>query len=247
MGLAGYFRKFIPEFATGTACVTKLTRENEPFVWTEEKETARKYIIDHLTSKTLLSVFNPELPTQLHTDASSLGYGAVLLQKSDGNLKVIGYFSKKTNRCEEKYSYKMETLAVVIALKYFRIYLLGIQVTLVTDCNAVKSIATKKDIAKSSQMVGIHARLHYIVHRKGFALPHADFLSRNPMVVRRLISHENWLYVEQRGNAEVKNLISDWREGHLDKTRNAVKNDILHYVVSTSDGKYYKTFCSSPK
>mgnify|MGYP002775216835 FL=1 len=161
MGLAGYFRKFISEFATRTACITKLTRENEPFVWTEEKETARKYIIDHLTSKTLLSVFNPELPTQLHTDASSLGYGAVLLQKSDGNLKVIGYFSNKTNRCEEKYSYKMETLAVVSALKYLRIYLLGIQVTLVTDCNPVKSTATKKDIAKSSQMVGIHARLHF--------------------------------------------------------------------------------------
>ena len=232
MGLAGYFRKFIPEFATRTACITKLTRENEPFVWTEEKETARKYIIDHLTSKTLLSVFNPELPTQLHTDASSLGYGAVLLQKSDGNLKVIGYFSKKTNRYEEKYSYKMETLAVVSALKYFRIYLLGIQFTLVTDCNAVKSTATKKDILPRVARWWVYMQdfTFNIVHRKGSALSHADFLSRNPMVVRRLTSHENWLYVEQRGNAEVKKLISDWREGHLDKTRYAVKKDILHTV-----------------
>ena len=80
-----------------------------------------------------------------------------------------------------------------------------------------------------------------IVHRKGSALSHADFLSRNPMVVRRLISQENWLYVEQRGNAEVKKLINDWK-GHLDKTRYAVKNDILHYVVSTSDGNTKKPF-----
>lgn len=90
MGLAGYFRKFIPEFASRTVWITKLTHVNEPFQWTEEQETARKYILEKPTSRPLLCVFDPELPTELHTDASSLGYGGVLLQKLEGNTLVIG-------------------------------------------------------------------------------------------------------------------------------------------------------------
>lgn len=50
MELAGYFIKFIPEFATRTPFNTKLTRINEPFLWTDEQEDTRKYVIDHLTT-----------------------------------------------------------------------------------------------------------------------------------------------------------------------------------------------------
>lgn len=94
-----------------------------------------------------LILFDPSLPTELHTDASTIGYGGILIQKQEGNTRVIGYFSKRTLKFEEHYhSYELETLAVVNSLRHFRVYLLGIHFTLVTDCNAIKSTATKKDI-----------------------------------------------------------------------------------------------------
>ncbi|CAK9806275.1 Retrovirus-related Pol polyprotein from transposon 297 [Anthophora plagiata] len=84
MGLASYFRKFIPEFAVRTACITKLTKKDEQWRWGDEQEEARKYILKKLCTKPLLVIFDPTRETELHTDASSLGYGAILFQRVDG-------------------------------------------------------------------------------------------------------------------------------------------------------------------
>lgn len=132
------------------------------------------------------------------------------MQKCNGMPRVIGYFSKRTSSAEEKYhSYELETLAVVNALKNFRVYLLGIEFTLVTDCNALKAAANKKDISPRvarwwSYMQDFNFK---IIYRKGCSLPHVDYLSRNPVVIRRVANTNNWLYVEQRGDAEVRQLI----------------------------------------
>lgn len=237
MGLASYFRKFIPEFATRTACISKLTKANVAFFWSDEQEEARRYVINHLTSKPLLCIFDPSLPTELHTDASCVGYGAVLLQNKENSKRVIGYFSKRTTKHEEQYhSYELETLAVVNALRYFRVYLLGIHFTLVTDCNAIKSTSTKKDILPRVGRWWTYMQDFdfSIIYRQGKSLPHADYLSRNP-VIRRANANENWLYVEQRGDVEVMKLINDSKIGLLDKNRYLIKNGILHYVTPDSD------------
>ncbi len=94
MGLAGYFRKFIPNFACRTACITNLTKSGVLFQWTAEHERAKEYVINCLVSEPLLTIFNPDLPTELHTDASSVGYGGILIQKYDGQNRVVAYFIK---------------------------------------------------------------------------------------------------------------------------------------------------------
>jgi hypothetical protein len=113
MGLAGYFRKFVPNFASATSCITKLTKLDEPFRWGAEQDKAREYVVTHLTSRPLLAIYDPTLPTELHTDASAVGYGGILIQKCDGQTRVIAYFSKSTTQTEAKYhSYELETLAI---------------------------------------------------------------------------------------------------------------------------------------
>ena len=79
----------------------------------------------------------------MHTDASINGYGAVLLQKSsDDNM------SKRITDSERKYtSYELEVLAVIEALKKFRVYLIGVKFKLVTDCNAFTKTPDKKDLS----------------------------------------------------------------------------------------------------
>jgi hypothetical protein len=44
----------------------------------------------------------------------------------------------------KNHSYDLETLAFVVALKIFRVYLLDIRFIMVTDCNAIRSTANKK-------------------------------------------------------------------------------------------------------
>lgn len=74
--------------------------------------------MDCLTSKRLFSVFGPHLPTGLHTDASATVFWEMLLQKEDHNVRVVGYYSKRTTETEYKYhSYELETPAVINAQK----------------------------------------------------------------------------------------------------------------------------------
>ncbi|GFU28531.1 retrovirus-related Pol polyprotein from transposon 17.6 [Trichonephila clavipes] len=101
-----------------------------------------------LTESPVLSIFQQGRTTELHTDASQQGYGAVLLQEAeDGKLHPVQYMSQKTTPAEEKYSsYELEVLAVVNALKKFRTYLLGNHFKIITDCSAFQKTMDKKDL-----------------------------------------------------------------------------------------------------
>lgn len=84
-----------------------------------------------------MKLYKQKAETELHTDASMYGYGAILFQKcdDDGALHPIYFASGKTIDAEMKYtSYELETLAIIKALRKFRIYLLGITFKIVTDC-----------------------------------------------------------------------------------------------------------------
>lgn len=101
-----------------------------------------------LISAPILSVYRVGDETELHCDASSQGFGAVLVQrKGDRKFHPVFYYSKRTTEVEARYySYELETLAIIYALRRFRIYLQGIQFKIVTDCNALVLTLNKKDI-----------------------------------------------------------------------------------------------------
>ncbi|KAJ3642004.1 hypothetical protein Zmor_028469 [Zophobas morio] len=148
VGLAGYFRKFIRNFAKVVEPLTRLTRKDVRWCWENEQQDAFEQVKVLLTSRPVLAIFDPSLPTELHTDASSLAVGAILLQTHPGGVqRVVAYFSRQTTIDQRQYhSYELETMAVVYALQYFRVYLLGLQFTVVTDCNALRTTFTKKDL-----------------------------------------------------------------------------------------------------
>lgn len=239
MGLASYFRKFIPDFATRTACITMLTKQNQKWNWGVEQDIARKYVIDHLTSSPPLSIFDPDLYTELHTDASSLGYGAILIQKAEGQSKIVGYFSKRTSPTESNYSsYDLETLAIFNAMKHFRVYLLGINFKLITDCNAIKSTMSKRDLSPRVARWWTYLQdfQFEIIYRKGKLISHVDFLSRNPVDIPTLQStvnatndQQSWLEVAQSNDDETQILIDKIRSGELDPNQYIVRNNLLYY------------------
>ena len=101
-----------------------------------------------MSQNPVLSIYDPKSETEVHTDASKEGYEAVLLQKSciDNLFHLVYYMSRKTTLAERNYSsYELEILAVIEALKRFRVYLLGIEFKVITDCQAFQKTMDKKD------------------------------------------------------------------------------------------------------
>lgn len=188
LGLTGYFRKYIPSYAKVAKPLSDLLKGKREFRFGPEQRAAFVELKSLLSREPVLAIFNPQCETELHTDASALGYGAVLLQRSslDGQLHPVYYMSKKTTPQEEKYcSYELEVLAVVTALKKFRVYLLGIKFKLVTDCSALQKTMEKKDLTpRVARWAMLMEEFEYeIEHRSGSRIPHADALSRHPQVL----------------------------------------------------------------
>lgn len=149
LGLTVYFRKFIPGYSLIARPLTNLTRKDVIFNFDTEVEHAFSTLKTALSDMPILRLYRPTAETELHTDASALGYGAILLQRDseDRLFHPVYYSSGKTTPAEEKYdSYRLEVLAIVKALTKFRIYLIGIPFKIVTDCKAFTQTMRKKDV-----------------------------------------------------------------------------------------------------
>ncbi|GBM30936.1 Retrovirus-related Pol polyprotein from transposon 297 [Araneus ventricosus] len=147
LGLAGYFRKFIPKYSTIARPLSDLFKKDRKFKFGEEERISFNRLKLMLAEKPVLRIYNPNYETELHTDASLEGYGAILMQRSpdDKNFPPTYYMSKKTTDAEKKYSgYELEALAVIEAVKKFRVYLLGIPFKIETDCSALEKTMQKK-------------------------------------------------------------------------------------------------------
>lgn len=186
LGLTGYFRKFIRNYSLIAKPMTDLLKKDAVFDFDDRCEKAFIELKQILCSSPVLRIFNPDLETELHTDASADGYGAVLLQRSpkDNQFHPVHYMSKKTTPAEKKYhSYYLEILAIVAAIKKFRVYLLGIHFKIITDCSALTMTLQKKDLPpRVARWALLLEEYDYkIEHRPGIRMRHADALSRHPI------------------------------------------------------------------
>uniref|UniRef100_A0A131Z524 Tick transposon n=1 Tax=Rhipicephalus appendiculatus TaxID=34631 RepID=A0A131Z524_RHIAP len=78
MGIASYWRRFIPHFASIAAPLSHLLKKDTRFEWGALQENAFRTVKEKLTCCPILSHFNDDWTTEVHTDASQVGLGAVL-------------------------------------------------------------------------------------------------------------------------------------------------------------------------
>ena len=143
LGLAGYYRRFIENFSIIAKPLTKLTQKTEKFVWTDEQDSAFEKLKEKLTSAPILALPEGTDGFVLYSDASVLGYGCVLQQRS----KVIAYASRQLKKHEENYTtHDLELGAVIFALKIWRHYLYGVRFTIFTDHQSLKHIFDQKEL-----------------------------------------------------------------------------------------------------
>ena len=136
LGLAGYYRRFIPAFSVLTSPLTDLTQKgaSDPVQWTELCQRAFERVKEALCGEPLLFTPNFSLPFILQTDASDRGLGAVLTQQVEGVDRPVLYISRKSSQWEAKYStVENERLAIRWAVGSLRYYLLGRPFTLCLD------------------------------------------------------------------------------------------------------------------
>ena len=147
MGLAGYYRDFIPNFAAIVALLSDLTRKGQPnkVKWGEAHGRAYQTVKAHLSNKPILHLPDPSKEYYLRTDASDDGIGAVLLQEHEGKLFAVCYASKKLSNAWRNYStIEKECLAIVWGVKRFQLYLYEVRFVLQTDHEPLKYMNSAK-------------------------------------------------------------------------------------------------------
>ncbi|GFX00569.1 transposon Tf2-6 polyprotein [Trichonephila clavipes] len=181
--LTGYFRKFIPAYSVIAKPLSDLLRKDTPFNFDVKQKASFDELKRLLCQKPVLGIYRPNCETEIHTDASMDGLAAVLLQRSpdDNSLHPIYYMSRKTSETERKYtSYELEVLAIIEALKKFKVYILGMPFKIITDCNAITKTMSKKDLNTriARWALNLQDYDYTILHRSGSQMAHVDALSR---------------------------------------------------------------------
>ena len=184
VGLASYYSKFIPGFATLTVPLTNLTKKGKSnkIVWTVECDSALRTIQTLLSSYPILMLPNVNLPFVVSTDASTTGIGACLMQERRGILHPVKYISRKLLDRETRYStIERECLAIVWAVKKLSRYLLGSKFQLQCDHKCLSYLQTSNfaNTRICRWALALQEFVFDISYIKGTENVVADFLSRS--------------------------------------------------------------------
>ena len=217
IGLASYYRRFIPNFAKWSKPLNALiippahqvkVRRGEmkkseltEFIWSKECQEGFDALKQALTTAPVLAYPDYTKPFILETDASLKGLGAVLSQKgNDGEIRVIAYASRSLRPSERSMRDYSSAKIELLALKWsvcekFKDYLLGSKFTVFTDNNPLVYVKTSKLGAAQIRWLSELALYDFnIVYRTGRSNLVADALSRRPESegeVRDQISSDN--------------------------------------------------------
>lgn len=234
LGLSGYFRKFVKNYAQITSPLTQLLRNNIKWTWGNAQTKATAEIKTILISRPVLKIYDPALETQVHTDASSIALAGILIQLHADGPHPVAYFSKKCTYEQSRYhSYELETMAVVLALRHFRVYLLGNNFQVFTDCAAIRACATKKDLLPRIARWWLELQEYNfeVCYRPGHKMQHVDCLSRD-------IGEENYSV-----NCVTNLTELDWVSAVQSQDEEICKIiDILHSKKVAANKLYFDTY-----
>lgn len=194
LGLSGYYRRFIKDYAklarpltvllrgvNGHRQVSKNESKNYPIKLNENAINAFDTLKGILSSSDILVFPDFNKPFIITTDASNVALGAVLSQKTSEGDKPISFISRSLTKSEENYATnEKEMLAIVWALNTFRNFIYGTKIHIYTDHMPLTYAVSPKNInAKLKRWKSyIEEHDHEIFYKKGTSNTVADALSR---------------------------------------------------------------------
>ena len=182
LGLAGYFRRFIPKFPTLAAPLLERVSSKENLPWTAQCEQSFNDIKNALINAT--AMYHPDLskPFHIYTDSSDYAFGAVLTQKHEDELQPVAWAGRKMSKPEVNYyTLEKELGAIIFASRQWRCYLENNQpVYIHSDHNPLRFLQTQKKLnGKQARWVESLSRINwYITYIPGDKNVVADAVSR---------------------------------------------------------------------
>ena len=106
IGMVNYYQRFVPNISELLIPLYNMDIKNkrEPFVWCSECQNSFDKIKLALSTATLLTFPNPDLPLELVCDASNVAVGAVVQQRSGQRVEPLVFFSRKLKESQTHYS-----------------------------------------------------------------------------------------------------------------------------------------------
>ncbi|KAL2610998.1 hypothetical protein R1flu_022690 [Riccia fluitans] len=149
IGVVGYYRRFIRDFAHIALPLFGLLQTDQTFEWSEDCQVAFDLLHNALVSSPILAVPDWNKPFHVHTDASAFAIGAVLAQPGKGDRDhPIAYISRKLIPAERNYTAtERETLAIVWAASKFDHHFKANKVKFITDHRAIVDLVRKPNPA----------------------------------------------------------------------------------------------------
>ncbi|MBW0584695.1 hypothetical protein O181_124410, partial [Austropuccinia psidii MF-1] len=210
LGFANFYCHFIKNDSKTISSLTSFLKKDSCFPLNEEALRQFNQLKEAFTIASILSHFNPSLPTIVKTNASDYALGAVLSQVSDSGKHPIAFDSCKLLPAELNYEiHDKELLGIVWALKRWRAFLLSISspFEVLTDHSSLQyfmssKIFTRHQARWAEFLSEFHFSILYLPGRLA-TLPDAlsrqdniypergeDFISKNPMNYQKIIKKD---------------------------------------------------------
>ena len=123
LGLAGYYRRYIPHFASLSSILSDMMKKGAKFEWNDQTEQAFLDIKSRLASQPVLIAPDFTKPFIICVDASDAAIGATLMQLVDGLEHPVCFLSRKLNAHQKNYAIvEKEALALLTAVRAFSVY-----------------------------------------------------------------------------------------------------------------------------
>jgi hypothetical protein len=179
LGLAGYYRKFVRNYASISKPLTALLTKFTPYIWTPATDLAFRILKEALVSAPVLAL--PDFAAQftIETDTCEYGIGAVLLQKGH----PLAFVSKSLGpRNRGLSTYEKEYMAILLAVQQWRQYLQHSEFLIRTDHASLAHLMDQRlhtpwQHKVYTKLMGLQYR---ILYKKGVDNRVADALSRRP-------------------------------------------------------------------
>ena len=189
LGSIQHLSKFLNNLSKKTDRMRKLLKKDVKWEWTKEINDDFKQLKKEITEAPCLAHFDPKKDNFITTDACNTELGATLWQKENGAFRPVAFASRFLNECERKYAInELELLGVLWGLEYFRNYVYGKRINLLTDHQALQPLLKRNRAHKqySARLTRWLDRLGQfdvnVQYTAGKNIPLTEYLSRHPIV-----------------------------------------------------------------
>jgi len=181
LGIAGYYRKYLPHYAELTFPLTELLRKDRKFSWNDAAQRSYIDLKSRLASRPILRAPDYQKEFGLAVDASQTGLAACLFQVDNEMEHPVCYISRKLRVHEKNYStIEKEALALLTAVRACSVYFGSSPVVVYTDHSPLQFLETMANHNQKLLRWKLELQQFNLVirHRPGRANFLPDFLSR---------------------------------------------------------------------